>query len=233
MSKINCNVTQDLLPLYAENMVSNDSKTLVDEHLDECEKCRNELAKINSNVTVKTKTETDFIKGIKKKINRKNLIFISVLLPCLLALIIFFKPFIQQIYYRYLYIGNRIDVAIDLNIDGVKYDIDDISVECVHDDASQKVTLDNDSFSIKADDYGKYIFKINFNDTIVNASFFQANWWNVQNFTLFVDVDTEENSLFYYITGTHIQDDLSKGSYSEKNVVYSQNNTYSINAQII
>lgn len=89
MSKINCNVTQDLLPLYAENMVSNDSKTLVDEHLDECEKCRNELAKINSNVTVKTKTETDFIKGIKKKINRKNLIFISVLLPCLLALIIF------------------------------------------------------------------------------------------------------------------------------------------------
>ena len=124
-------------------------------------------------------------------------------------------------------------MAIDLNIDGVKYDIDDISVECVHDDASQKVTLDNDSFSIKADDYGKYIFKINCNDTIVNASFFQANWWNVQNFTLFVDVDTEENSLFYYITGTHIQDDLSKGSYSEKNVVYSQNNTYSINAQII
>lgn len=40
MKKINCNVIQDILPLYIEDIVSNDTKELVEEHLQNCEFCQ-------------------------------------------------------------------------------------------------------------------------------------------------------------------------------------------------
>ena len=41
--KISCDVIRDLLPLYVEDMLSNDSKNIVDEHIEQCESCRDEL----------------------------------------------------------------------------------------------------------------------------------------------------------------------------------------------
>lgn len=41
--EISCNVIRDLLPLYAEDMVSEDSKRIVDRHLEGCPDCRNSL----------------------------------------------------------------------------------------------------------------------------------------------------------------------------------------------
>ena len=40
MEKINCNVIQDILPLYIEDAVSEDTKELVEEHLQDCEICQ-------------------------------------------------------------------------------------------------------------------------------------------------------------------------------------------------
>lgn len=40
---MNCNVIRDLLPLYAEDMVSPESKALVEDHLQGCESCTKEL----------------------------------------------------------------------------------------------------------------------------------------------------------------------------------------------
>ena len=40
MAKINCNVIQDILPLYIEDAVSEDTKELVEEHLQNCEICQ-------------------------------------------------------------------------------------------------------------------------------------------------------------------------------------------------
>ena len=37
--KISCNVIRDLLPLYYENIASNDSRDLVETHCKECSKC--------------------------------------------------------------------------------------------------------------------------------------------------------------------------------------------------
>lgn len=39
--RIDCDIIKDLLPLYAENMVSEKSKSMVEEHLAECEDCKN------------------------------------------------------------------------------------------------------------------------------------------------------------------------------------------------
>ena len=38
MEKINCNVIQDILPLYIDDVVSDDTKELVEEHLQNCER---------------------------------------------------------------------------------------------------------------------------------------------------------------------------------------------------
>ena len=40
-----CNIIRDLLPLYAENMVSSDTSDFVEEHLKGCEACRKEYEK--------------------------------------------------------------------------------------------------------------------------------------------------------------------------------------------
>ena len=40
---MNCNVIKDLMPLYAEDMLSRESRELVDEHVRTCAACRSEL----------------------------------------------------------------------------------------------------------------------------------------------------------------------------------------------
>ena len=37
--KVNCNIIQDLLPLYIEQLVSEKSKIEIEEHLKECSQC--------------------------------------------------------------------------------------------------------------------------------------------------------------------------------------------------
>ena len=46
--KINCNVIRDLLPLYADQICSNESKELVDEHLAQCRDCSALLQQIQN-----------------------------------------------------------------------------------------------------------------------------------------------------------------------------------------
>ena len=43
MSMITCDLIRDLIPLYADNAVSEDSRALVEEHLSGCESCRKAL----------------------------------------------------------------------------------------------------------------------------------------------------------------------------------------------
>lgn len=43
MNNINCNIIRDILPLYADDVVSEDTKTLVETHLDGCPHCQKTL----------------------------------------------------------------------------------------------------------------------------------------------------------------------------------------------
>lgn len=46
--KITCNIIEDLMLQYADGTLSEDSRRLVEEHLDSCEKCREKLRQIRS-----------------------------------------------------------------------------------------------------------------------------------------------------------------------------------------
>ena len=39
MKKISCNIIRDILPLYLDDVVSDDTKELVEEHLETCDAC--------------------------------------------------------------------------------------------------------------------------------------------------------------------------------------------------
>jgi hypothetical protein len=48
--KISCDIIRDLLPLYHDNVCSTDSRKLIIEHLDNCEKCKAELKKYDAEI---------------------------------------------------------------------------------------------------------------------------------------------------------------------------------------
>lgn len=70
--KTNCNIIKDLLPLYAEDMLSEESAALVKEHLSECPDCSMELMSLKDD-TRKRKVEKDVAEAIERKNELKRL----------------------------------------------------------------------------------------------------------------------------------------------------------------
>ena len=92
--KINCNIIEDLLPLYVDDMVSEDSRKLVEEHLKGCPACRKmqeEMMRENrltagikdSNSVQINKTEAESLKKIRRRIRKKRIL--SVILAVVLV----------------------------------------------------------------------------------------------------------------------------------------------------
>ena len=93
--KMSCNIIEDLLPLYVDDMVSEDSRKLVEEHLKECPACRKmqeEMVKENrlsavgnrSNSAKTSKTEAEALKKIRRRIRKKRIA--SVVLAVVLVM---------------------------------------------------------------------------------------------------------------------------------------------------
>jgi len=76
--KISCNIIRDLLPLYAEDLASDDTRALVDEHICDCESCTNFLKELRLDMPVPMETETDSLKKVKKTILRRRALSIMV-----------------------------------------------------------------------------------------------------------------------------------------------------------
>ena len=70
--KISCNIIRDLLPLYAEDLASDDTRAFVDEHICDCESCTNFLKELRLDMPVPMETETESLKKVKKTIIRRR-----------------------------------------------------------------------------------------------------------------------------------------------------------------
>lgn len=77
-----CNIIKEILPLYVENMVCEDTIYFIEEHISTCEKCRNKLKSMESlNMLDENTKETinddiTNLKNFKKEWKRKNRILI-------------------------------------------------------------------------------------------------------------------------------------------------------------
>lgn len=87
MKVVSCEVIQDLIPLYVEDMLSEDSKKLVETHLDECEECREYLETLRTMNSLPIETDTQPLKKIQKNIQKKKwyAVIIAVLITLLLG----------------------------------------------------------------------------------------------------------------------------------------------------
>jgi hypothetical protein len=73
---INCAIIRDLLPLYADDVVSKESKALISEHLAACGTCKDELDKLQGEVRKlhADNAKMNVLKSMKRKIHRRNVI---------------------------------------------------------------------------------------------------------------------------------------------------------------
>lgn len=87
--KISCGIIEDLIPLYKENLCSDESRALVEEHIAECESCR-ALAESIEPPKVAELSDADEQKPFRKVNNRlKRSRLKVIILSVLLAVIVF------------------------------------------------------------------------------------------------------------------------------------------------
>ena len=79
MMKMNCNIIGDMLPLYADDVVSDDTRTMVEEHLAECENCREKYEDMKQELCVQTElsaaqAEKQSLISVKKKLKKYRIV---------------------------------------------------------------------------------------------------------------------------------------------------------------
>ena len=90
--KYQCNIIKDLLPLYHDEVCSEESRALVQEHLTECEACTKYLDDLRAaDMITPTGKSTEQVKasvlsGIKKKLFRKKVVVSVISVLCAIAI---------------------------------------------------------------------------------------------------------------------------------------------------
>ncbi|MHB1150731.1 MAG: zf-HC2 domain-containing protein [Eubacteriales bacterium] len=88
MNKTHCNIIKDLLPLYVEKMISDESKIMVEEHLDECSLCKKEYDELKLRIPVENDTNIAPFKKLKKTFFRKKIILSVISVLCAMVVMI-------------------------------------------------------------------------------------------------------------------------------------------------
>ena len=86
--KLNCNIIKDILPLVVEDLASEDTVKLINDHIETCPKCNEEYIKLKeSKISYKSisKPETVPLKSIRRKLKNRNIYIglLSALIICL------------------------------------------------------------------------------------------------------------------------------------------------------
>lgn len=93
MNKIPCDVIKDLLPLYEDNVCGEKSKDIVEEHLTECEECREyyermteKLPAVTEETAVSMKAEDSFLTHVKRKLTYHKVLLSGILILAIFAI---------------------------------------------------------------------------------------------------------------------------------------------------
>lgn len=108
-NKINCNVIGDLLPLYVDEVLSEDSRAIVEEHLSSCESCRKSAEKMKKTLVISNDTDSENIKKLKKRVSVKRVLALSV--STLFALAVLFGQGYYLCFYGYPISSDDVEVT--------------------------------------------------------------------------------------------------------------------------
>lgn len=91
MKSLDCNIIKDLLPSYIDKLLSKESNTLVENHMQTCTECRKVLTDMSKEKDIEKvfdqDEEIDYLKGYRKK--KKFSIIIAVIITILVIFNIF------------------------------------------------------------------------------------------------------------------------------------------------
>lgn len=111
--KNECSIVRDLLPLYAEHMLSDDTTMFVCDHLKQCPACTaayEELKKAAPSVddedTTRREAEKNALIAVKKKVRSRSRTVAVILAACLAALVLLLQTFPV---YRLVQVGWALD----------------------------------------------------------------------------------------------------------------------------
>lgn len=85
---ISCDIIRDLLPLYAEDMVSQDSKKLVDDHLCGCGECTRQLGILKKASKLPIEVETKSLQRIENTIRRRRVLTVLTTIMFVVTLVL-------------------------------------------------------------------------------------------------------------------------------------------------
>lgn len=91
MNKDTCDIVKDLLPLYIDDILSDSSKALVEDHIETCSECRKDLGSYSKKVVLPMDTDIEPFKKIsyKFKIQKMSIaLLLSVIMLFLVSRII-------------------------------------------------------------------------------------------------------------------------------------------------
>lgn len=86
--KNECNIIRDLLPLYAENMVSSDTAAFVEEHLKGCEACQKEYERSKEPQTVQKISDAAPLLKLSRKMKVRKIQTIALTAIFVIALLV-------------------------------------------------------------------------------------------------------------------------------------------------
>lgn len=87
--KLPCCVVRDLLPLYAENLAEPQTQLLVEEHLEQCEACRQALSGLQPSQEAQARAAAP-LKNLKRQIQRRRMRAAALAAACAFVLIFAF-----------------------------------------------------------------------------------------------------------------------------------------------
>lgn len=94
MGKMDCNIINDLLPLYIDDVLSDESRQLVEEHLADCPSCQGMLEIMNKSLELEEDRDVTPFKRLRRKLIMRGIgIGLLIMMIALVVLVpIFQKP---------------------------------------------------------------------------------------------------------------------------------------------
>lgn len=158
----NCDMIKDLLPLYADDVCSEESRKAVEEHINACSDCKSELEKLRKNVPVSPQKDGEVLKRIKRRLRIEKLVvgLISVLAICgimLYGLVFCINDYKSMDMEKYKILENvsasEHDNAVWLNISGYAASFD-VDVPTLSDTNGKHLGIDDDFDKENKNGYG-------------------------------------------------------------------------------
>lgn len=112
---ISCDIIRDLLPLYAEDLVSDDSRKLVDEHLCTCDPCTKQLGILKKAAQIPIEVETTSLKRVEHTIRRRKVLTVAAVLMTVASMIVTVMTFLMT---PYQLTAEEAIEGVELRVDG-------------------------------------------------------------------------------------------------------------------